>query len=636
MDRPTARARSTCEGQDSEWPTKPASAAWFSPRPPSVGANSITNASPDQVSILPHGTDKQSLNGRIDLVPSYNACEVSHRTLPGKGYPERGPAPIDMFRRWGDSLQAGLEPSAQHPTRRRDVARTSEAVSQPRLVRTFSTHSRGRWMNILYEDLYFGLSDSANEYNQRGDDFVKSYVDINSIVNSVVSGRRTLVFGPKGTGKSALAYYIEATGPDGEHLALVRDASTLPLADIPNLQTGQPQGVDRTVTAWKFLLLCNLLDLVQKDEACHVPNARELKRVTRLLKEFGFMGDASGKALLQVSTTTVSIPIPRAGSIYKRESSRSLNIFSLIPYLEDWATKATSLNRHVLILDGLDSIFLNDSRYDESLSSLVQASYLLNQLLSKSTSSGSIVLLLRNDVFSRISMRLPDSQKMRDDLGVELDWRVLSGAAGEKSPLIRLVNAKVSQDAGQTIRVLDYFPASIQVGKKGRWIPTLQYLLNLTRHTPRDLLRVFDEIRAVQAEGSFQSSGEVLSRQVIREGVLRYASRYFVNAIKNEFAGYDAGPQRAQEALLALQQLSVQTFTRESFYAQLNEVNPDTGKQTDELLRLLFYAGAIGNLVGTDSYLRFYHRRDDSTLYLRGSLILHGALCHAWNMPFSI
>ena len=59
-------------------------------------------------------------------------------------------------------------------------------------------------------------------------------------------------------------------------------------------------------------------------------------------------------------------------------------------------------------------------------------------------------------------------------------------------------------------------------------------------------------------------------------------------------------------------------------------------READRLLKLLFFAGAIGNLVGNDSYMRFVHRRDDSEIYLRGTLILQGTLCHAWNVPFGI
>jgi hypothetical protein len=239
-----------------------------------------------------------------------------------------------------------------------------------------------------YSDLYFGLSDSRNEANQSQEAFLKSYVDLNGTTESVVAGQKFLVLGPKGTGKSALAWYLNAAEMYGEHLSLVRDASSLPLAEVPRLQTGQEAGPERTVVAWKFILLCNYLELLLRDELCSVQRDPEVGRVSRLLRNFGFMGDTSGRALLKASTTTVTIPVPKLGSIYKRESKNQLNIYNLIPYLESWVGRATSEVRHVLLIDGLDSIFLNDVKYDESLASLVQAAYSINQKLLEHEATG--------------------------------------------------------------------------------------------------------------------------------------------------------------------------------------------------------------------------------------------------------
>jgi hypothetical protein len=261
-----------------------------------------------------------------------------------------------------------------------------------------------------YSDLYFGMSDSRNEANESKEMFVKSYVDLNGATKSVVEGRKFLVLGPKGTGKSALAWYLEASEVNGTHLATVRDASSLPLAEVPRLQTGQAPGPERTVVAWKFILLCNYLELLLRDQKCSLQRNAEVTRVSKLLRDFGFMGDASGRALLKASNTTITIPIPKLGNLYKRESTPQLNIYNLIPYIESWVCDATADVRHVLLIDGLDSIYLNDAKYDESLSSLVQAAYAVNQKLREHSATGSVILLLRNDVFSRISLSLPDSR----------------------------------------------------------------------------------------------------------------------------------------------------------------------------------------------------------------------------------
>ena len=504
---------------------------------------------------------------------------------------------------------------------------------------------RARSATPPFTALYFGKSDSRNELEDERGDFLKSFVNIGHVVDEVMNGNKTLVLGPKGTGKSALAWYLYGSqSGEADHLASVKDASELPLADIPQLETGQPAGAERTVSAWRFILLCNYLDLLLKDESAIIPNASEVARVTRLLRRYGFMGSGSGRALIDVSKTKVSIPIPRVGTIYERESQKELTIFALLPYLENWASNTRSGNRHLLLLDGLDSIFLNDRKYDESLAALVQAAYSINQKLRSNGATGSVVLLLRNDVFNRVSLTLPDSQKMRDDFAIELDWRVLSGAQGVRAPLLRLVNDKSAHALDlESLQVLDYFPSSVQLGsrnpnKEPRFMPTLQYLLNLTRHTPRDLLRLLEEIRLVEASGNFPASGKVLRQDVIREGTIQYANRYFVGAIRNEFAGYDDGPEEAEAALASLQALRRQKFRRDDFRAKLTELT-GSGAKADRLLKLLFYAGAIGNVVkvnGAGSYLQFYHRRDDASIYLRGQLIVHGALCHAWNIPFSV
>lgn len=319
-------------------------------------------------------------------------------------------------------------------------------------------------MKPAYRDLYFGMSDARNEVTEDEPSFIKSYVDLNNASQALVNGRKFLVLGPKGTGKSALAWYLRVTEQEGSHLVLVQDATTLPLAEVPRVQTGQVAGPERTVVAWKFILLCNYLELLLSDKDCTLQFDKEVQRVAKLLRNFGFMGDAAGRALLSASSTTIQIPLPKLGPIYKRESKPSLNIYNILPYMETWVSQALSSSRHVLIVDGLDSIFLNDEKYDESLASLVQAAYSVNQKLMSTKASGSIVLLLRNDAFSRIALSLPDSQKMRDDLAFDLDWRVLSGAAGVNAPLIQLANQKAAKVLDvDSVRVLEYFP------HKSRW-----------------------------------------------------------------------------------------------------------------------------------------------------------------------
>lgn len=486
---------------------------------------------------------------------------------------------------------------------------------------------------IAYRDLYFGMSDSYNEVDNERDVFMRSYVDLEGIAVGVVRGEKFLVLGPKGAGKSALACYLRESTGDA-FMAEVCDASLLPLAEIPHLQTGQPPGPERTVTAWRFILLTNYLQLLLSDQSCSLNSDPEVVRVARLLRDFGFMSDSQGRALTKLAKTTVKIPIPGLGDLYSRESAKELSIYNLLPYLLDWVASARAQRRHVLLIDGLDSVFLNDSHYDASLSSMVQAAYSINQSLRRASASGSVVLLMRNDIYSRISLSLPDSQKMRDDLAFELDWRILAGPGGVRAPLMKLVNAKAARAAnGGDIDVLGYFPAHVEVGKRKRKLELFPYILNFTRHTPRDILRVFEEVRKIDKR--IGGGDHPLSQEVIREGILQYSTKYFVGAISNEFAGFHGGPEAGIHAIETLKRLKGQSFRRADFEVARNLVESKSPVPTEQLLRLLFFAGAIGNVFdsGGQRYMQFYHRRDDADVYTAGAMHLHSALIHAWNTP---
>ena len=100
--------------------------------------------------------------------------------------------------------------------------------------------------------------------------------------------------------------------------------------------------------------------------------------------------------------------------------------------------------------------------------------------------------------------------------------------------------------------------------------------------------------------------------------------------MRNEFAGVEGGAENASAAISALQNLEKQRFNREEFAAALSELEVDKKYDANRLLTFLFYAGAIGNYVmrGDETYMQFYHRRDESEIYLKGQFLLHNALVH--------
>lgn len=467
---------------------------------------------------------------------------------------------------------------------------------------------------------------------------MRSFVDRSNVVEAVVDTGRFLVLGPKGTGKSALAWYLRETGAERKLVVEARDASELPILEIASLKTGEGPGLSRSLNAWRFVILCALLDVILRDPNSKLNSNQEALDVIDKLRDFGFLDSTPRDAILKASRITWKVPVPAIGRIFDREAVTSLHLINLMPYMEEWiAQEGADRQRHYVILDGLDSIYLNDPQYIPAISSLVQSALVINQKLKRKGGGAGVIVLLRNDVFSRLD--LPDGGKIRADWAIELDWRELSGNS-RSAPLFRLVNQKAVSlsDISPFDVVQNFFPSEIELGRNGAERETYGYLLNLTRHTPRDLLRLLEHIRQVgEANHDIDPSG-MLSTATIREGVLQYATKYFVDAIRNELVGRGMSGHVGRVVVDALRDVNSRRFNRETFATSLAEQGEGLSgvPNPSEALRWLFFAGAIGNEVGggVNSYLQFFHRRDDNNIHLGGKLVLHNALVHAWALPW--
>ena len=214
-----------------------------------------------------------------------------------------------------------------------------------------------------FTDLYFGLADGKNEADEYPEQFVKSFVNHESVVEKISGSRKFLLLEPKGSGKSAVAWYLELTALERNQLVYTRDISELPLNEIENVETGEAAGPGRAVTAWRLLLLCGLLDVIQKDQSSSLNRNPDFLRVVDALRKEGFLDPTPKRAVLTAAKTTIKIPIPGWGEPYARESISSVKLYHLVPHLEKWVMENVSENSHVLLLDGLDSIFLGSSLF---------------------------------------------------------------------------------------------------------------------------------------------------------------------------------------------------------------------------------------------------------------------------------
>ena len=156
---------------------------------------------------------------------------------------------------------------------------------------------------------------------------------------------------------------------------------------------------------------------------------------------------------------------------------------------------------------------------------------------------------------------------------------------------------------------------------------TRRVLLDLTRHTPRDIISLMNHIQKFYTRGR-------LSQDQLLSGARSYSVDYFVPEIKDELAGYFP-PEDIDKTLVLLGALRKRDFTYAELSEQAGKTRGSEALDLDLATKLLFDCSAIGNVEawpGGTTYYTFKYRNRNSVLNLERRLILHRGMWKALNL----
>lgn len=230
-----------------------------------------------------------------------------------------------------------------------------------------------------------------------------------------------------------------------------------------------------------------------------------------------------------------------------------------------------------------------------------------------------IVVLCRTDIFDRLPD--PNANKIRQDAAVVLDW-YQHVRSPEQSGLVALANLKAGVSAGQAVDVLrSYFPA--QVSSRS----TYNYLADLTRHTPRDFLRLLHHIKG------FAGRSGVLSFNQIRDGVRSYSVNYFLPEIRNELVGHLSASE-IEEGLYLLTRLKRKSISRKLAIENLYAGTEFDDSALERFLRVMFECSAVGSVERRNNrdFYEFKYRNRQASLAGSDRIRLHPGLHLALNL----
>lgn len=364
-----------------------------------------------------------------------------------------------------------------------------------------------------FSEIKFGEISGEAERELNPELIEKGFVDLGSIQEEALDGNKFLFLGYKGSGKSFIGERIDLT-QGGNHDRFVKKIS---LADFPytpfsKIIKGDIEPEAKHPTAWLLILLIYVIESFHKDAGANHPDAEEFQKVIELFKALGVSPEATPSSIAQISAKkSFSLKLPHNLLEYKIEGAgyRSADdIFSFVNVLNNFVSGLRSSNRHFLIIDGLDDILSSRGVQYPSLYALINQTRELNSNFVKCGVPFKIIVFCRTELFDRIAG--PNKNKIRNAYGIDLDW-YHDPNEPDNSMLVRGANLRANLSIGRESDIFKEFLPSHVYGR-----PTRQYLLDMTRHTPRDFFQILFFIQ------KFCGAGEIKESQ-LKSGIREYS-----------------------------------------------------------------------------------------------------------------
>ncbi len=361
-----------------------------------------------------------------------------------------------------------------------------------------------------------------------------------------------------------------------------------------------------------------------EDPDAHAVNEGEIRHFVEVFSQAGLFPAADMSALVKkTSSKTFKIAL-KAFSVQHSQNQENVEVSIELSteLLMKLISSYKESHRHIIVIDDLDDNITNREDRFIAIAALINEVKTLNNFMLKEEIPVKIITLCRTDIFDR----LPDANKnkIRRDSSFTLSWYKEGVDTPTDSPLIQLINKRARLVYPDLRDVLSYFfPA--RYGKTSIY----NYLLDFTRHTPRDFIQLMNCIQN-------QNNGGRVSRDDIDKGIKEYSLDYFVTEIEDEMAGYiDYNKTKLVLGVFAI--MRKREFTFQEFHRNYSNVRELIDIDVYEVMRVLYDCSAIGQtytINGQDMMHTFKYRNHNSAFSEKDKIQLHRGLWKALNVNY--
>lgn len=383
-------------------------------------------------------------------------------------------------------------------------------------------------MSSGFDRLYFGRDDAESDVSGAG--LLRAGFMRTAAYNMVMQGRKQLLIGRKGAGKSAICVML---ANDAAMAAAVVTPDEISADEIRQFEL---QGLTRQVAKqliWRYVLAVQIAKLVlQHARTAHGKPPASINQLRKFLSANGELNDDPRwhekfwKAIQQLrsSLSLEAFGVKASLELGKETGpSEGIRVSQQLEVVEDRLGRAirdlncSSEHKSFLVLvDQLEKVWSNDVNSDDMVIGLLTAS----KHISSRFPNVRCVVCIRSDIYD--ALQFPERDKFRGD-EMRIEW----SAAALVDMLVARAEASVGLVDGTARLFGDYFTETVDERR------TETYLVERTLMRPRDLIQFANLCRDTAAKnGRRHVSGQDIieaERQYSVWKVQDLANEYLIN-----------------------------------------------------------------------------------------------------------
>ena len=438
----------------------------------------------------------------------------------------------------------------------------------------------------------------------------------------ILSGRKNLVIGRKGEGKTAIAQYIYQNN-DQNTFTEKLSFKDFPFNVLYSLSDEQYTRPNQYISIWKYLIYTTICKKMITNQAIDTDVTNKLKKI--------FPPEDNRKQLAKLiekyTVKDFGFQILGSGINISGEKGKStVDWIEIIDILEDTILGSIDDSNYYILFDELDEDYkyfkteTERENYFDLVTGLFKAVHDIKTLFKNNKLNVYPVVFLRTDIYELITYS--DKNKWSDSI-INLTW------TPEK--IKRLLTYRLNIVLNESTLSFDECwnklfsrkPWWIGSNKKKR-INSFEYMLRSTQNRPRDFIKFFQEC----AKQVLENNKALVNQQIIRLADSEF-SEYMRNEIIDEI--YSVLPEY-NDVFSILSQIRKQTFDPQEFvdkYDEMVKKGDIQNRGAEKVLTLLFEYSVIGNAPSIKNQSIYKYEKNNARFNFREKIIIHRGLFKA-------